>query len=85
LVHKQILKEPLLLFLFEYKLSGIIPLNYIPIAAKMCKIHFGTYLRLVLEVVQKCKFLEIITTQIFDLESKINPKFYLVPWGGSII
>jgi hypothetical protein len=51
----------------------------------MCKIHFGTYLRLVLEVVQKCKFLEIITTQIFDLESKINPKFYLVPWGGSII
>jgi hypothetical protein len=78
----------LLLFLLEQKLSGvIIPLNYIPIAAKMCKIHsnFGTYLRLVLEVVQKCKFLEIITTQIFDLESKINPKFYLVQWGGSII
>ncbi len=75
------------MFIFEQKLSGVIPLNYIPIAAKMCKIHsnFGTYLRLVLEVVQKCKFLEIITTQIFDLESKINPKFYLVQWGGSII
>jgi hypothetical protein len=37
LVHKQILKEPLLLFLFEQKLSGVIPLNNIPIAAKMCK------------------------------------------------